>query len=78
MSLSAAQRRFVRVRAGGCCEYCRLAVSSGTVPFHADHIIPIKHEGSDDADHLCFACYNRNRVKSHDLTGFDPTNGKIT
>jgi 5-methylcytosine-specific restriction endonuclease McrA len=78
MSLTQAQRRFVRERAGDCCEYCRLSAASGTVPFHVDHIIPVKHNGSDDADNLCFACFNCNMYKSHDLTGFDPATGHIT
>ncbi len=78
MSLSEAQRRTVRERAGGCCEYCRLAVSSGTVPFHVDHIIPLKHAGTDDTSNLCYACFNCNMYKSHDLTGFDPATGQIT
>lgn len=78
MSLSEAQRQSARERAGGCCEYCRLSVTSATVPFHVDHIIPIKHDGTDDAANLCFACFNCNMHKSHDLTGFDPATSKIT
>jgi hypothetical protein len=48
------------------------------VPFHVDHIIPLKHDGTDDTDNLCFACFNCNMYKSHDLTGFDPATGEIT
>lgn len=78
MSLTETQRRFVRERAGGCCEYCRLAAASGTVQFHVDHIVPLKHDGTDAADNLCFSCFNCNMYKSHDLTGFDPVTGQIT
>ena len=78
MTISQAQRRFVRNRAGGCCEYCRLGIASAIVPFHIDHVIPVKHDGSDDNDNLCFACYHCNAYKSHDLTGFDPLTGEIT
>jgi hypothetical protein len=78
MSLSQAQRQTVRERAEGCCEYCHLSVISATVPFHVDHIIPIKHGGTDDAANLCFACFNCNMYKSHDLTGIDPATGEIT
>jgi hypothetical protein len=78
MTITAQQRQFVRERAGGCCEYCRLALASKIVPFHIDHIIPIKHDGSDEVENLCLACYNCNAFKSHDLTGFDPATGDIT
>jgi len=78
MTLSKAQRQFVHKRSKGCCEYCHLAVVSLSVPFHVDHIIPLKHDGSDNNDNLCLACYNCNVYKSHDLTGFDPKTGEIT
>lgn len=78
MSVSSAQRQFVRQRAGGCCEYCRLSATSGTVAFHVDHIIPRKHGGSSENSNLCLACYNCNAHKGHDLTGFDPQTHLIT
>jgi hypothetical protein len=78
MTVSPSQRQFVRDRAGDCCEYCRLALISKTVPFNIDHIIPLKHDGSDVVENLCLACYNCNAFKSHDLTGFDPATGEIT
>jgi hypothetical protein len=71
-------RQFVQDRAGDCCEYCRFPASAGTVAFHVDHIIPLKHGGSDDVDNLCLACAKCNTYKSHDLTGFDPRSGEIT
>ena len=78
MSLSQSLKRAVRQRAGGCCEYCKLSVEYVAVPFHVDHIIPRKHDGSDDADNLCLACFDCNMYKSHDLTGFDPDTSEIT
>jgi hypothetical protein len=78
MTISQAQRRFVRERANGCCEYCRLALVSALAAFHIDHIIPVKHDGSDDNDNLALACYHCNAYKSHDLTGFDPATGEVT
>jgi hypothetical protein len=77
MTVSKSRKQAVRERAGGCCEYCRLALISKTVPFHIDHIVPVKHDGTDDVENLCLACYNCNAYKSHDLTGFDPTTGEI-
>lgn len=78
MSLSAAQRRAVHELAEGCCEYCRLPEADTGVAFHVDHIIPLKHDGTDNPDNLCLACFDCNMYKSHDLTGFDPATGQIT
>ncbi len=78
MSLSDTLRNAVRKRAGGCCEYCRIANCSGTVPFHVDHITPRKHGGPDDDLNLCFACFNCNMYKGYNLTGIDPSTGAIT
>ena len=78
MTLAKAVRQLVRNRAGNCCEYCRLPAAAGTVPFHVDHINPLKHGGSDDSDNLCLACYKCNAHKGHDLVGFDPQTGELT
>ena len=78
MSVTQSQKIYVRERANACCEYCRLPANIGTVPFHVDHFIPLKHDGSDDNENLCLACFNCNMYQSHDLTGFDPHTGNIT
>jgi hypothetical protein len=78
MSLSQTLKREVHQRAGGCCEYCKLSAEDAVVPFHVDHIIPRKHDGTDDQSNLCLACFDCNMYKSHDLTGFDPATGEIT
>ncbi len=78
MSLSRSQRQAVRTRAGDCCEYCLLPASAGTAAFHVDHVIPVKHGGSDNIDNLCLACYKCNAHKGHDLVGFDPLTNEIT
>jgi hypothetical protein len=78
MTIPKAQRQAVRDRAGDCCEYCRLPASGGTIPFHVDHIVPVKHNGSDDLDNLCLACYKCNAHKGSDLVGIDPETDKIT
>jgi hypothetical protein len=77
MTVSTSTKRKVRESARHCCEYCRLAASSATSPFHVEHIIPQKHGGTDDMDNLCLACYKCNAHKGHDLTGFDPQTGEI-
>ncbi|MGB1287748.1 MAG: HNH endonuclease [Aggregatilineales bacterium] len=78
MTISKSKRQIVIQRSGHCCEYCQMASMSGLSPFHVDHIIPLKHGGSDDLENLCFACYKCNAHKSHDLTGFDPLTGEVT
>ncbi len=78
MSITRAQRQIVRERAGGCCEYCRLPESGGTLSFHIDHIIPIKHGGEDHVDNLCFACYKCNGHKGYEIAGFDPADRALT
>ncbi|MBK8030924.1 MAG: HNH endonuclease [Chloroflexi bacterium] len=47
--------------------YCRLPESGGTLTFHIDHIIPIKHDGEDHVDNLCFACYKCNGHKGYEI-----------
>ena len=62
MSVTQSQKIYVRERANACCEYCRLPANIGTVPFHVDHFIPLKHDGSDDNENLCLACFNCNII----------------
>jgi hypothetical protein len=76
MTITAANRQIVILRAGGCCEYCRLKKTDETSPFHIDHIVPIKHHGSDDVDNLCFCCYQCNAYKGSNVAAADPVSGK--
>jgi hypothetical protein len=78
MSLTQQEKLAVRNRAQGCCEYCRLPASGGTISFHVDHIISVKHGGSDDRDNLCLACYKCNAYKGSNVGGFDPETGNHT
>jgi len=72
MSVSNEQKRLVRQRAKDCCEYCRLAQSGELVRFQIDHIIAIKHDGSDTDDNLCLACYDCNIYKGSNVAALDP------
>ena len=72
MSISNEQRRLVRQRAGDCCEYCRLSQTGQLVGFQIDHIIAIKHGGTDDDDNLCLACYDCNIYKGSNVAALDP------
>ena len=78
MSITAAQRRMVIQRAGGCCEYCRLAATDELAPFHVDHIVPRKHHGTDELNNLCLACYMCNLFKGSNLAAADPVTGAAT
>ena len=42
-----------------------------------EHIVAIKHGGSDDPSNLCLACERCNLFKGSDLTGFDSVTGMV-
>lgn len=70
--ISAADRQQVRARAGNRCEYCRLRQEHYSLWRHQiEHIIAIKHHGSDDLENLALACVRCNLGKSSNLSGLD-------
>ena len=75
--MDAALERFVRARAGGCCEYCRMPREYDDLPFEIDHVIPLKHGGPTEAGNLALACFFDNNRKGPNLSGIDPVSGKI-
>ncbi len=60
-------RRKVAERANYCCEYCLLPDTRSFFTFHIDHIISIKHGGSDDLDNLAYSCQICNLNKGSDI-----------
>ena len=78
MTITIAQSRETRLRAGGCCEYCLLTPDDMYATFHIDHIIPTKHGGRDSNDNLCLACPDCNGYKGSDIASFDPLTGDLT
>lgn len=63
-------RAFVRERAGGRCEYCRLQEEDADfLAFHVEHVIARKHCGVDDPETLCWACAECNWAKGPNLAG---------
>jgi hypothetical protein len=72
MSITNEQKQLIRQRAGNCCEYCRLAEAGRLARFHIDHIIAIKHDGTDDNDNLCLACPKCNAHKGDNVAALDP------
>ena len=69
--ISAALRREVTDRAGGCCEYCRVSVQDRAIDFAIDHVIAEKHAGPTQADNLSLSCYWCNSYKGSDLSSVD-------
>lgn len=78
MSITRAQRRSIREMAQNCCEYCKLAEEDRFSTFQIDHIIPIKHGGSDDTSNLCLACLKCNGYKGPNVAALDPDTGDAT
>lgn len=77
--MEARVRVLVRERAGDQCEYCqRRQETSPLFRLQIEHIIPIKHDGSDELDNLALACAECNLKKSSDLAGFDPDTRMLT
>ena len=77
--MEARVRAFVRARADNRCEYCqRRQATSPLIRLQIEHIIPIKHGGSDELDNLGLACAECNLKKSSDLAGFDPKTNELT
>ena len=72
MTVTIAQVREIRRRAGGCCEYCLLPPYDVYAAFHIDHIIPAKHGGDNSTDNLCLACADCNRYKGPNVAALDP------
>ncbi len=78
MSISNLKKHSVRQQAGYCCEYCRLAEAGRLARFHIDHIIAIKHGGTDDDNNLCLACPKCNAHKGDNVAALDPVTQNAT
>jgi hypothetical protein len=71
-------RAFVRLRAGGRCEYCLLPDTVAFYMFEIDHIVARKHGDETVEANLAFACWRCNRRKGTDIASFDPQTGALT
>lgn len=79
MAVSAAIRRLVRERAGGRCEYCRMAEAwEPYFTYHVEHVVAAQHGGGDAEANLALACNHCNLIKGPNLTSMDPDSGKVT
>jgi len=71
-------RSFVKRRADDRCEYCRIHQEDDPVfRFHLEHVVARQHGGSDVETNLALACHHCNLHKGPNLTGIDPSTGKI-
>ncbi len=78
MSLTNEQRQIIHELASNCCEYCRIASDDRLSKFQIDHVIPIKHGGSDDTNNLALACLKCNGFKGPNVAALDPLTGHAT
>ena len=65
-------REFVRRRAAGRCEYCRIPDRALILPFHVEHIVASIHKTDDSLENLAWACPRCNLRKGTNLTTIDP------
>lgn len=71
-------RQFVQQRAEDRCEYCRLRQTHAPLWRHQiEHIMAIKHGGTDDLDNLAWTCVRCNLAKSSNLSGIDDATGQV-
>jgi hypothetical protein len=70
--------RLVWLRAGNCCEYCRICQEFDETTFEIDHIISKKHKGPTVPGNLALSCFWCNVYKGTDIAGRDPWTRKLT
>lgn len=76
--MDASSREFVRTRAGNLCEYRRIHQDDDPYfRFHIEHVLPLKHGGTDDAENLALACRHCNLHKGPNISGIDPEDGSL-
>jgi hypothetical protein len=71
-------RASVAARAAHRCEYCQIHESDDAFTFHVEHIIAVKHGGSNELNNLAYACQYGKFHKGPNLSGIDPLTGSIT
>jgi HNH endonuclease len=71
-------RALVRLRAGGCCEYCGISERFTLAEHEVDHAIAVKHGGQTVQENLALCCAVCNRYKGTDIASIDPETGQLT
>jgi len=75
-AISGKLRRVVILRAGGRCEYSRLAQEGQEATFHIDHIKPRAAGGETSAENLALACVSCSLRKEARRSALDPQSGR--
>ena len=70
-------RDLVRTRAQGQCEYCHKPDRYSPHTPQIDHIIPRKHNGTDDPENLAWACFQCNVCKGTDFAAINEQTGEM-
>ena len=78
MAVSTSKRKHIAERASHLCEYCGLHENYTNKKHEVDHVIPIKHRGSDDLNNLSWACFDCNRHKGSNIAAFDLETGELS
>lgn len=68
--VSRKDRRLVQKRSLSVCEYCRFPELFSFLGYEIDHIIPVKHGGSNDLENLAWVCSICNKNKGTDVGTF--------
>ena len=75
---SAAKKRvLVAERAGGYCEYCRVAELNQVGPYNIEHVFPVSLGGTSDVVNLAWSCPRCNGSKSDHTELPDPETGEM-
>ncbi|WP_367874842.1 HNH endonuclease [Luteolibacter sp. Populi] len=69
-------KRTIRERAEGRCEYCRAPEAVSEYAFMVDHVVPRSRDGSDELENLALSCWCCNLFESYHVRGLDPRDGK--
>jgi hypothetical protein len=77
-AISQQQRREIRARANGRCEYCRILETLLLAGCEVDHIISRKHGGITEISNLALSCARCNRSKGTDIGSIHPDTGSFT
>lgn len=71
-------RKEIAERANFRCEYYKIPPLPIQLKHEPDHILPLKHGGKNTLGNLAFACFNCNRHKGTDISGYDNLSGNLT
>ncbi|MFN0213931.1 MAG: HNH endonuclease [Saprospiraceae bacterium] len=71
-------RQAVAERANCRYEYCLMLEAEFFVAFEIDHIVSLKHGGSNDLENLAFACPHCNQHKGSDLGTYVSESNRLT